>query len=248
MKTRLITEGVAYACLPPQFDSWADYLRTQIYSLPVDPVMDEVFRKKYDEFNSLRYRALLPEDPDVLVVRYNLFAPVKEKNPNYGNFSFRFCDKKTGRRQLVPFARFEEFGFDQFAGTCERAEVFSFEKNRKEIDAVMKEASRKFFKRLFEIHHQWSRYRPTLIIAEEDRRQRYKRYLHSEQWALIRKRVCDKYGNLCQECSQLGGLEVHHKTYERIGEERLEDLIPLCPRCHRSLHSGDAVFTQEVAG
>ena len=28
-------------------------------------------------------------------------------------------------------------------------------------------------------------------------------------------------------------MEVHHKTYERLGKERRSDLEVLCPRCHR---------------
>ena len=238
--------GVIYSTLPYPYKSWADYLRISIYSLPGDPAMDAVYRDKYDQQNGLRYRPLYPNEPDVFVARYKLFGPAREKNPQYGNYSFRFCDKKTGRRQLVPFARFGEFGFDQFAGTCDRAKVYAFEPNREKIDHAMREASRLFYHTLFEIDRQWSLYRPRLIIPEYDRRQRYRRYLSSPQWAAIRKRVCDKYRNACQECFRVGKIEVHHKTYERIGEERIEDLIALCPKCHKALHAGDIVLRVDV--
>lgn len=31
-------------------------------------------------------------------------------------------------------------------------------------------------------------------------------------------------------------LEVHHLTYDRIGNEHPDDLIVLCPQCHRKAH------------
>lgn len=31
-------------------------------------------------------------------------------------------------------------------------------------------------------------------------------------------------------------LQVHHRTYERIGNEGLDDLIVVCPRCHMKIH------------
>jgi len=31
-------------------------------------------------------------------------------------------------------------------------------------------------------------------------------------------------------------LEVHHLTYDRLGDERMDDLEVLCPDCHRKAH------------
>jgi hypothetical protein len=31
-------------------------------------------------------------------------------------------------------------------------------------------------------------------------------------------------------------IQIHHVTYERLGEEDLEDVICLCPWCHGELH------------
>lgn len=30
--------------------------------------------------------------------------------------------------------------------------------------------------------------------------------------------------------------DLHHRTYERLGHEAYEDLIPMCRRCHDLLH------------
>lgn len=36
-----------------------------------------------------------------------------------------------------------------------------------------------------------------------------------------------------------GSLQVHHRTYERLGAELPGDLQVLCPECHRSVHGID---------
>ena len=43
-------------------------------------------------------------------------------------------------------------------------------------------------------------------------------------------------GDKCERCKTPKGLrrlEVHHRTYERFGNERLEDLEVVCVLCHR---------------
>jgi 5-methylcytosine-specific restriction endonuclease McrA len=242
--------GVSYVKLPYPHKSWAEYLRTGIYKKPMDPVMDAVYREKYEEHNALRYRPLGPNDADVFVVRYRLHWSVTAKKADYGNFSFRLCDKQTGRRQLVPLARFGELGFDPFAGSCAGAKVFSFEPNRKRIDEAMRQASHQYFATLWEIDRQWSQHRPRLIISQHDKRYRYDQYLGSQQWDLIRRQVRTKYKDTCQECFKAGKVEIHHKTYERIGAEEIDDLVALCRSCHKALHAGEIVLrdqAQEVA-
>ena len=32
------------------------------------------------------------------------------------------------------------------------------------------------------------------------------------------------------------GMHLHHITYERLGKERLSDLVPVCESCHRFIH------------
>lgn len=79
----------------------------------------------------------------------------------------------------------------------------------------------------------------------------YKQYLHSDEWeskrdaVIQRSRLRAKEGDsapfgVCERCSYSPWrpcLQVHHKTYERIYNERLEDLILLCPKCHREVHN-----------
>jgi hypothetical protein len=60
----------------------------------------------------------------------------------------------------------------------------------------------------------------------------YHDYLKSEQWAKKKKEVLDFWDYKCALCGSNARIEVHHRTYERLGRERLTDLIPLCHKCH----------------
>lgn len=64
----------------------------------------------------------------------------------------------------------------------------------------------------------------------------YSHYLKTETWknraALARSRASDR----CSTCNAEGTLEVHHRTYERVGRESPDDLIALCSPCHTAVH------------
>jgi 5-methylcytosine-specific restriction endonuclease McrA len=64
-------------------------------------------------------------------------------------------------------------------------------------------------------------------------------YLKSLYWQYQRSRALCRAGLKCEKCGGVPAsveLEVHHKTYERLGEEELEDLVVLCHGCHREEH------------
>lgn len=58
-------------------------------------------------------------------------------------------------------------------------------------------------------------------------------YYSSPFWARSRKRLRK---GACQQCSYRRKLQVHHLTYERLGVEKLEDVVTLCDRCHKAAH------------
>lgn len=65
----------------------------------------------------------------------------------------------------------------------------------------------------------------------------YNAYLSSAAWRSLKARY--RASDLVQDCglcSESDGLDMHHMTYERVGEEELSDLIPLCRNCHRMVH------------
>lgn len=64
----------------------------------------------------------------------------------------------------------------------------------------------------------------------------YSQYLRSEHWKEFKIR-CRRAGmNFCKVCGIGDEIHLHHQTYERIGAELLEDVVPLCKDCHKQLH------------
>lgn len=65
----------------------------------------------------------------------------------------------------------------------------------------------------------------------------YREYLESPEWRRLRDLAIERAGGRCQMCNVAPPrFHVHHRTYERLGHERVEDLTALCPRCHRRYH------------
>jgi 5-methylcytosine-specific restriction endonuclease McrA len=64
----------------------------------------------------------------------------------------------------------------------------------------------------------------------------YLEHLAGEEWQVIKGDVMVRANYRCEQCGKPWGLEVHHKTYERLGKESLDDLTCLCRDCHRKLH------------
>ena len=69
-----------------------------------------------------------------------------------------------------------------------------------------------------------------------EQRQPYQQYLQTDWWLEIRKRALRKAGYRCQLCYARGSLHVHHRTYRRLGNERMSDLTVLCEKCHGHFH------------
>jgi len=60
----------------------------------------------------------------------------------------------------------------------------------------------------------------------------YAEYLLSSEWQARRQGALERAGHRCQLCYSKMRLEVHHRTYERLGHELPDDLVVLCDRCH----------------
>jgi 5-methylcytosine-specific restriction endonuclease McrA len=62
-------------------------------------------------------------------------------------------------------------------------------------------------------------------------------YLRSDHWRQMRAAALDRADNRCQVCNGADALDVHHRTYERLGAELPGDLTVLCRRCHGLFHA-----------
>jgi 5-methylcytosine-specific restriction endonuclease McrA len=79
-------------------------------------------------------------------------------------------------------------------------------------------------------------------------KEKYVEYLKSPHWGELRKRYyasklyktyyqgCNKF--CCYSCHKSDiPLDLHHRTYKRLGNEHLNDLVLLCRECHGNTHS-----------
>lgn len=67
---------------------------------------------------------------------------------------------------------------------------------------------------------------------------KYHSYIVSPKWFQLRRKVFDIQGKACKRCNSKKKIHVHHKTYERLGEENIEtDLVVLCKKCHDIYHT-----------
>jgi 5-methylcytosine-specific restriction endonuclease McrA len=74
------------------------------------------------------------------------------------------------------------------------------------------------------------------MASKATRKEEYSQYLESAEWKAKRRGALERADHRCQVCYSKRRLQVHHRTYARVGEERDADLTVLCTRCHRLFH------------
>lgn len=65
----------------------------------------------------------------------------------------------------------------------------------------------------------------------------YDTYLASEHWQQVRRRALWTWDYRCAVCNSAQFVDVHHRTYKRLGRERWNDVIVLCRTCHENYHN-----------
>jgi len=77
----------------------------------------------------------------------------------------------------------------------------------------------------------------------------YTDYINSEAWRQKAEMVKAERGNHCELCWRSGEkwvLDVHHLTYERMGNEDDKDLQVLCRLCHARVHGKLPKLAQQM--
>ena len=65
----------------------------------------------------------------------------------------------------------------------------------------------------------------------------YEAYLLSQHWLEFSEKVREFWGHRCALCdSATSSIECHHRTYARVGNERITDCVALCHLCHKHTH------------
>lgn len=63
-------------------------------------------------------------------------------------------------------------------------------------------------------------------------------YLNSEHWKAFRRfYFAKKKPKVCDFCKLKKKLDLHHVTYERIGREKIGDVVAICRSCHDEIHA-----------
>ena len=64
----------------------------------------------------------------------------------------------------------------------------------------------------------------------------YQDYLASDLWNSRKAEAIRLAKYKCQDCGNIGTLQVHHLRYTNLGHEPDEDLTVLCKNCHKKRH------------
>jgi hypothetical protein len=66
----------------------------------------------------------------------------------------------------------------------------------------------------------------------------YNDYLKTEHWRIFKENFLASKSSKkkCYCCGNKNNLQIHHKTYKRIGFEKNADVIEVCDNCHRMVH------------
>lgn len=74
----------------------------------------------------------------------------------------------------------------------------------------------------------------------------YKKYMQSKAWHHKRQEKFRKVGHICEMCGNPESTQIHHLTYERLGHEKLKDLMVVCESCHECIHYDDLAAKQHM--
>ena len=81
----------------------------------------------------------------------------------------------------------------------------------------------------------------TILVESKgiyDHNYAYTTYLQSPAWKGKREQAMNRDDHRCALCNN-SAENVHHKTYDNIGKEPLDDLTSLCKKCYKEFHKGD---------
>jgi 5-methylcytosine-specific restriction endonuclease McrA len=67
----------------------------------------------------------------------------------------------------------------------------------------------------------------------------YAEYLQTPEWRGRWRLVMERAKGMCEGCGKAKAQQVHHLTYEHVGNEFLWQLVAICHECHERVHRKD---------
>lgn len=95
--------------------------------------------------------------------------------------------------------------------------------------------SRKLFLKKIYSRKSLTRYFKQTWCAKHFECKSYQEYLNSPRWKDIAKDYKERFP-ICECCKKNKSVNVHHRNYQNVGNEKYWDLIALCKECHNLKH------------
>ncbi|MDB5250666.1 MAG: hypothetical protein JWQ40_5060 [Segetibacter sp.] len=99
----------------------------------------------------------------------------------------------------------------------------------KKLRDIVKELKKSYYKEKFEIEYNDSR----------DFEKVYNKYLESAAWLSKRSEILKRDNYTCRYCASTKATQVHHLSYNNLGNEPDFELISVCKQCHQEIHCID---------
>lgn len=218
--------------------NWGErFSQTKTAYSNVQPEINELRQKATDyriEAKKIRENNVGAGGAITKFVRIN--ASSRQNYPACAKWNFAIIDSEGRQRFLTPFECSDK-GFCYVKGTSESVPFLknlgdpfyiAFIRAEERFDKEIRDLTRKFYDQADEIEklHRDKPWRWPL----------YQQYLNSKEWALKKKEVLFRDDYCCQLCGEVENLNVHHLTYNRVGDEALFDLVTFCRSCHEIEH------------
>lgn len=74
------------------------------------------------------------------------------------------------------------------------------------------------------------------LLRQQEWSQKYNAHLISQKWQKLRKLVFKRSDGFCEGCGVRKAIQVHHVSYDHMGDEFLWELRAVCLTCHERIH------------
>ncbi len=89
----------------------------------------------------------------------------------------------------------------------------------------------------------WKSKRDEVQSEQQERQEEWEQTYHehvtlmSPKWRALRELVFARAGGICEGCGKRRAVQVHHLTYDHLGDEFLWELRAVCRECHERVHA-----------
>ena len=218
--------------------NWRErFLQTKTSDMNIHQKVMNLHQRSYNFIKTQRQKRIDTVGADGAITRFYRYPASRDNNyPAYAKYNFAILDVQGRKRYLTPL-ECSDLGFD-------------FEKGTSQITPFSKNFGDSFYVEFCRAEEQWEKslHEKTAYYREQaqeiqDKHQNkpwrlplYQEYLQSREWKQKRSEVLFRDGHSCQLCGDEEDLQIHHLTYNRVGDEALFDLVTLCSHCHAKEH------------